>query len=225
MQIKYEKTGDQTYFQWAEMMYDSGFTLSFGEIQTRLNVSRNWMNEFLQKSVHHVHFSASFKRDKKIDSPSMLFFHEQELRDWLKSVSTFSRQTRVIDLEKYKSFSVIRDAERVAGKTCGKKKGRFVYGYIDPEILEILGISFVNVNERRRSDYAATRVDPFDFWDSTMSHPSKYSSTELLYREAFRYGLVKISMLGKTIFVPLPEEDPFLAKERLGFGCPMTIKI
>lgn len=220
MEIKYEKkehviNEKDDYLKWAIMMNDSGFAISLEELMHELHVSRNWVNEYIQPAVSYVKYKSSAKKWLGIKDASAVFFQEEELMEWLRDNATYTRQTKVIALDKIRSVDAIRDALEKAGVHMGFNGKRYVYGYVHPAITYELQLKSDNVNERERSKYPAVPVEKFNWWNTRKIHSADYSSTELAYREAFRNGCIKVSLLGKTIFV----YDPNTPETRY----PMTV--
>ena len=212
-EIKYEKkieiseddrTEEELYMEWAGTMWNKGYTVSLRTLMDELHVSRNWVNEYIQPDVSYVKYKGIFKGLLPEKDSSMVFFNKNELRSWLSDNSLFSRQTKVIDLEKFCSFEAIDQAIENAGIPLGINGKRHSYGYVAQPILNELMLPFKNVNERKRSQYAPVPIENFNWWESKKYHPADYNSTETCYREAFRHGMIKVMLLGKTIFV----EDP-----------------
>lgn len=208
MLITYDKqTCNESYMQWAEMMFDSGFYVSYNQVMQELHVSRNWVHDFIQPSVHHVKYSVKAKVALGIEDSSIIYFHADELSDWVRNTAEYTRQTKVIDLADLAVPAAIEATQESLGKKIGLNGKRWCYGFVDPAILTALQINHLNVNDRNRSSYPAQTVDPFDWFLMPKLHPADASSTELTYRRAFRAGYIKVVLCGKTIFVPDPNES------------------
>ena len=143
-------------------------SVSIEEIAKRLHVSRNYIHKSILPYVKHEK-TAQYR--VRID--------EGELRLWLKTNASFSRQTIVL----FREFPDEYDQ------------------YTDK--LEKLGINLNVPPPTARKLLPFRYVKPFDFWDKELTFPDddRFAHAESFYRAMYACGAIKIK-LGerKTIF-------------------------
>ena len=79
--------------------------------------------------------------------------------------------------------------------------------------MNLVDFEYSNVNQQKRSRYAAIKLEPFDFWDRRLITTGEYPNNEMAYRDFFRKGMIKINLLNKSLFV----------EDRVEAEYPMTI--
>ncbi len=208
MEVKYEEDKEE-YIVWAEKLCDEGFTVSMKKVIDELRVSRKWILVNLQPVVRYVKYGTgvrSYLRKKfklQIDKEdnSNLFFNEWDLRTWLVTNCEFTRQTKVISLRE-----VFEGEEIEIVKKKASYMERISPEYLPPDYKIIY--QKVRPDVRQRNLYPHIPVEPFDFWDVKKYFPTDFPNGEQAYRYFFKNGMIKISMLGKSIFVK--EKDIFL---------------
>ncbi len=143
-------------------------SVSIEEVSKRLHVSRNYIHKSILPYVKHEK-TAQYR--VRID--------EEELRLWLKTNSSFSRQTIMLLPEFPDEYDRYTDK------------------------LEKLGIDLNVPPPNRRRLLPFRYVKPFDFWDLKLTFPrdDRFAHAETFYRAMYACGAIKIK-LGetKTIF-------------------------
>ena len=143
-------------------------SVSIEEVAKRLHVSRNYIHTSILPYVKHEK-TAQYR--VRID--------EGELRLWLKTNATFSRQTIMMLYEFPDEYDEYMDK------------------------LEKLGISYKVPPPTARRLLPFRYVKPFDFWDLELTFPDddRFTHAESFYRGMYSCGAIKIK-LGerKTIF-------------------------
>ncbi len=143
-------------------------SVSIEEVAKRLHVSRNYIHTSILPYVKHEK-TAQYR--VRID--------EEELRLWLKSNASFSRQTIVLLPEFPDEYDQYTDK------------------------LEKLGINLNVPPPTARKMLPFRYVKPFDFWDLKLTFPDddRFAHAESFYRAMYACGAIKIK-LGerKTLF-------------------------
>ena len=143
-------------------------SVSIEEIAKRLHVSRNYIHKSILPYVKHEK-TAQYR--VRID--------EGELRLWLKTNASFSRQTIVLHRELPDEYDQYTDK------------------------LQKLGINLQVPPPTARKLLPFRYVKPFDFWDLNLTFPDddRFAHAESFYRAMYACGAIKIK-LGerKTLF-------------------------
>ena len=158
-------------------------SISVREIMEHLTVSRNFIYTALTPSLPH----------KIIDGRAK--FHLKDVRMWLMLNASFSRQTVFI------REGLLTDYDKILDKTLRHWRGlRPLFGGEKGALLTAA---------MKRGQFPHVPVKPFDFWDLALVtvKDAKYTQNELLYRDMFLRGGIKISLgRRKTWFYVPPEE-------------------
>ena len=145
--------------------------ISIYKVMEKLNVRRNYIYNRILPAVAHV------KKGR------YTYIDEESLRLWLKNTAEFSRQTVWIADSNFNNYQ--------------RKL---------PERLRRNNFGDVRNYSRKRSALPFRSVKPFDFWDMDLIHPALvvpkiYPTDEILYREMFLNGAIKITLgRNKTMF-------------------------
>lgn len=158
------------------------------EIAERLKVSQSYITMHILKSV------------KRIDNNSYHpIFDLDDLREHLVSQSTFTRQTKRINIKKEIQMYMLENPNATR-----------------PDINEFLGdvpdlMEFVS----KRKKIPSIPLAPSDFWDINLIFPKNYKrdgvrvADELCYRDMFKAGAIKIKLGNqKTMFYIPGDRSP-----------------
>lgn len=201
------------YLEWVKDMVENHHcTVSIQEIMKRLHVSDFWVRKYIAPAVDFVRLNEEAVDLYKLNSGSTVFYDEVMLRDFLKNNAIFSKQTIVIDLAKVLKMDLLakRADKRVTKFDEGNKH---IYGLRSKRFLNLVDFEYSNVNQQKRSRYAAIKLEPFDFWDRRLITTDEYPNNEMAYRDFFRKGMIKINLLNKSLFL----------EDRVEAEYPMTI--
>ena len=201
------------YLQWVKDMVENHHcNISIQEIIRKLNVSDFWIRKYIAPAVDFVRLNEDAVDLYNLNKGSTVFYDEVMLREFLKNSATFSKQTVVIDLAKVLNMDLLakRTDKRVIKFDEGNKH---IYGLRSNRFLNLVNFEYSNVNQQKRSRYAAIKVNPFDFWERRLITTDEYPNNEIAYRDFFRKGMIKINLLNKSLFV----------EDRVEAEYPMTI--
>ena len=201
------------YLQWVKDMVENHHcNISIQEIIRKLNVSDFWIRKYIAPAVDFVRLNEDAVDLYNLNKGSTVFYDEVMLREFLKNSATFSKQTVVIDLAKVLNMDLLakRTDKRVTKFDEGNKH---IYGLRSNRFLNLVNFEYSNVNQQKRSRYAAIKVNPFDFWERRLITTDEYPNNEIAYRDFFRKGMIKINLLNKSLFV----------EDRVEAEYPMTI--
>ena len=201
------------YLQWVKDMVENHHcNISIQEIMRKLHVSDFWIRKYIAPAVDFVRLNEDAVDLYNLNKGSTVFYDEGMLREFLKNSATFSKQTVVIDLAKVLNMDLLakRTDKRVIKFDEGNKH---IYGLRSNRFLNLVNFEYSNVNQQKRSRYAAIKVNPFDFWERRLITTDEYPNNEIAYRDFFRKGMIKINLLNKSLFV----------EDRVEAEYPMTI--
>lgn len=204
--------GDRSkYYEWADAMYNRGFNCSVETVMEILSVSSSWIKHTLLKEIPYVTYSYKYLFQKGFKSRVTTFIDIDDLAKWIMQVSQFRRQTELVDLYSYLSLANKKKAdytlkmykEIIKTSNIGYNPGiipEAVFQYINNEyFINFKPKSLSSVN---RTDVAWVDVEPFNIFEKDYYFANALSSAELVYRDAFMNGDIKVSIGNKkTIFV------------------------
>lgn len=175
--------------------------ITINELSSRLKLSRNFITRNITHCVEHVEEFPS--------KGAVVQYNESQLREHLKRICTFSRQTRRIDLEKEINTYVEQHPDDTRIKESN---------FRDQFIGEIPRWD----SQPKRSLFPAMQLPTTDFWDFPLIFPKEYTqgddspeaervTAELCYRDMFKIGAIKIQLgRQKTMFYIPKDEGVFL---------------
>ena len=169
--------------------------ISINELTSRLKLGRNYITRNITHCVEHIEASPS--------KGTPVIYNERMLREYLVRKSTFTRQTRRINLEQ----------ELQEYKTKHPNDERIQYR--DFEKLFIGKIP--NWAIAKRSELPAIPLESADFWDYPLIFPKEYTqgddspdaktkTAEICYRDMFKVGAIKIQLGRQKTMFYIPEE-------------------
>lgn len=215
-----DKAYKEAYEVWSlDMIENHNCIISIKEICSRLHVTNSWVRDRLLPNVEYVKITPNRLKELNMNHRSPLLFNELELRKFLMSAAVFTRQTKVIDLQKFMTEKQIATALDDPAIVRWDEANKHTYGKRSNKLLNMLNVDYENVNETRRNDYESDEVEPFDFWlrAADLVFAKDYSNRETAYRDFFRKGMVKINLFGKAMFIQIDNLDKIVY--------PMTIAV
>ena len=175
--------------------------ITINELSSRLKLSRNFITRNITHCVEHVEEFPS--------KGAVVQYNESQLREHLKRICTFSRQTRRIDLEKELNTYVEQHPDDARIKESN---------FRDQFIGDIPRWD----SQPKRSLFPPIQLPTTDFWDFPLIFPKEYTqgddspeaervTAELCYRDMFKIGAIKIQLgRQKTMFYIPKDEGVFL---------------
>lgn len=202
----YNKAYREGYSAWSiDLIKNKGFAVSVKDIMKRLHVSKYWIDQHIIHNENcNVDYFEAFPSALSylgIRDKSLLYFNEQQLRQYLFRAAEFSRWTNVIDLSRYMSQKALYEVDSNPAILNWDTYHKHVYGKRSERVLELLEDKFENADETERNKYNIVNVPPFDFWEKELSFLSEFPNNETGYRYFFRHGTIKINLFGKALFV------------------------
>lgn len=205
-----DKEFKQAYDAWSlDMIEKHHCTIPIKEICAKLHVTDFWIKERLCPNVEYVKITPARLKELGMNHRSPLLFNELELRKFLISAAVFTRQTKVIDLQKCMTKKEIAMALEDTAIIKWDEANKHTYGKRSNKLLNMLNVDYENVNETKRTEYESVEVEPFDFWirAADLSFSKSYPNRETAYRDFFRKGMVKINLYGKAMFIQIDDLD------------------
>lgn len=205
-----DKAYKAAYDAWSLDMIDNHHcNVSIKDICSKLNVTTSWVRDRILPNVEYVKITPTRLKELNMNHRSPLLFNEIDLRKFLMSSAVFTRQTKVIDLQKFMTEKEITAALDDPAIVRWDEANKHTYGKRSNRLLNMLNVEYENVNETRRNDYEATSVEPFDYWvrAADLVFSKDYSNREIAYRDFFRKGMVKINLFGKAMFIQVDKID------------------
>ena len=171
--------------------------ITINELSSRLRLSRNFITRNITHCVEHVEDFPS--------KGSIVKYNEAQLRDHLKHLCTFSRQTKRIDLEK--------ELKRYAAQHPDDQRIKEI-NFRDQFIGRIPHWG----STPKRTLYPAIPLQTVDFWDYPLIFPKDYTqgnespeaervTAELCYRDMFKIGAIKIQLGRQKTMFYIPKDE------------------
>jgi len=205
-------SGDKAnYYEWADAMFNRGFDCSIETVMEILNVSLSWVKHTLLKEIPYVTYSYKYLYQKGFKSRVTTYIDMEDLIKWIMQVSRFRRQTELVDLYSYLSLANRKKAD-IALKMYKDiiKSSNIGYnpGIVPEAVLQYINSEYYtnyepkNLSCIKRTEVALKDVEPFNVFERNYYFPDVSTTAELVYRDAFMNGDIKISIGNKkTIFV------------------------
>lgn len=203
-----DKSYKEAYEAWSlDMIENHHCTVSIKEICSKLNVTTSWVRDRILPNVEYVKITPSRLKELNMNHRSPLLFNEIKLRKFLMSAAVFTRQTKVIDLQKFMTEKEIAAALDDPAIAKWDEANKHTYGKRSNRLLNMLNVEHENVNETKRTQYEAIEVEPFDFWirAADLVFSKDYPNRETAYRDFFRKGMIKINLFGKAMFIQVDD--------------------
>ena len=226
-------SGDRTnYYKWADAMFNRGFDCSIETVMEILNVSLSWVKHMLLKEIPYVTYSYKYLYQKGFKSRVTTYIDMEDLIKWIMQVSRFRRQTELVDLYSYLSLANRKKAD-VALKMYKDiiKSSNIGYnpGIVPDAVLQYINREYYtnfepkNLSCIKRTKVAWKDVEPFNLFERNYYFPDVATTAELVYRDAFMNGDIKVSIGNKkTIFV---RSSTNVGKMKMPFLIPYDKKI
>lgn len=224
---------DKQYYEWADKLYDNGFNYRLDQLMKDLNVSANWVNTVLYTEVDSVRYTSRylFKKYEKTNGAfsnhySTICFNKQQIIDFIKANSTYTRQTKIVDAAKYLNVSdekfeqymqEYQEYINTNKEYINKKSSECFYRNVPTQkfnewLSNTYDKSFYILNCRQRNQYVHEAVEPLNIFDSNyiliVANNHTKNNQEMLYRDMILKGAIKV-MLGtkKTFFLVQKENN------------------
>lgn len=211
----------EEYIRWAKkMFYGQKLNLLVNEVQSALGVSWPWIDSHILENCRSIRYLKDFQ-DAETDNPTSyknIYVNLEEVSKYLMSISTFDRQTKIVDYLEYAGLTEEEYLKKIALeelKQERKLKHDMDYNLstIDPDYYD----EMIRL-ERKRSKVPRVSVEKFDFLSDMIkcrkprlgdltdyryivANRSTFNNPEQLYRYVFRNGGIRIRIgEKKTIF-------------------------
>ena len=220
------------YYAWAEVMFNRGFNCSIETVMEILSVSLSWVKHTLLREIPYVTYSYKYLYQKGFKSRVTTYIDMEDLIKWIMQVSQFRRQTELVDLYSYLSLANKKKAD-AALKTYKEIIRTSNIGYNpgiipDAVLLYINKEYYINFEPKnlscvKRTKVPWTDVESFDIFERDYYFPDIATTAELVYRDAFMRGDIKVSIGNKkTIFV---KSNADISRMAMPFLIPYNKKI
>lgn len=232
----YGSHNDPKYYEWANKLWDSGYTMSIKELSNKIGMSESQIRINLLKEIRHVNYSNKFIYKKTGKTECLTRVSWEEVKEYFIETSTFEVQTEIIDLYSYLCTDKKRADQILALYKKATKDGFYNKGTIPLSVLQeidkyyITNLKLENLSPVRsltkdvggRVSVPWQPVKKFDFFEN----PNLYSiqgTKELAYREAFLRGDIKIKHSHKKVWFVKNNKD--ISKYKMPFLIPYDKKI
>lgn len=181
--------------------------LSTSELSQLLGISRNWINRYLR----HLGQQRPLKIDDKVNSRTV-YYGKGDILAYLNAHATFFRQTEWFDLREcdvdeqwlrdlWKSMKELPEEDRaiVYKRTLNRIIPKDIYLIDEPGYAARQRGFF----PWRRAECQIKALEDL----STMERMRGGKSSELVYRDNFKYARVRVMVHGRIWFMAAPEED------------------
>ena len=227
--IRYNGIG--SYDEWAKAVIKSGYTLSIKQLQAILDVSDTWIRNTLlaeENRIHRVVFDDKYVQKGmekgQFKDRSTLYMSLYDVGGYIANNGSFSAQTELIDLYSY-LYNANKKKAREALKLYEDEfiDGEFGNnkGTIPQRVLEYINKEFIinfkprNLRVTKRTEVPWVKVEPFNIFETKYYFPKKNGNRELIYRNAFLRGDIKVNLGSrKTILI---ESDQDISKMKMPF--------
>lgn len=199
------------YVQWADRMWELGWSVPIKDVADMLNVSVSWVNHILLKEVHYTVYSNKYIYNKFKGAQSCLtYIRIEDLNEWIQKIGDFEVQTEIVDLYSYLGSSAkAREALKIYQRDFKENLRYYNPGtlpvktrnYLDKNFYIYGNTTFRNLSCIRRRDVPFKPIEPFNIFERDLYFASSGNNAETVYREAFLSGDIRVKICGKTIFV------------------------
>ena len=177
-------------------------------------------------------YSYKYFYQKGFKSLVTTYIDMEDLIKWIMQVSQFRRQTELVDLYSYLSLANRKKADIALKAYKELIKSSFI-GY-NPGIIPDAVLLYINeeyytnyepknLSCVKRTKVAWVDVEPFNIFESDYYFPNVATTAELVYRDAFMRGDIKISIGNKkTVFV---KSNTDISRMAMPFLIPYNKKI
>lgn len=195
-------------------------------------MSLSWVKHTLLREIPYVTYSYKYLYQKGFKSRVTTYIDMQDLIKWIMQVSRFRRQTELVDLYSYLSLANKKKAD-TALKTYKEIIRTSNIGY-NPGIIPDAVLLYINKEYHtnfepknlscvKRTKVAWVDVEPFNLFESDYYFPDVATTAELVYRDAFMRGDIKVSIGNKkTVFV---KSNTDVSRMKMPFLIPYNKKI
>ncbi|MBQ6148530.1 MAG: hypothetical protein IJI83_03175 [Oscillospiraceae bacterium] len=198
------------YNTWANEMFRRGFNFSASDVMETLGVSASWINHVLLHEIPYVTYSAKFIQQKGITTREMTYIMYEDLAQWIRQTGEFKRQTELVDLYSYLSLADKTKAKKALDMYRSIIKASNIGynpGIIPEAVLQYINKEYItnfepkNLSCIRRSEVPWIDIEPFDFLEYRYILPKSGKTQELVYRDAFMNGDIKVLLGSRKSFL------------------------
>lgn len=195
---------NKDYAPWANSMIKAGFNMSIRDVADLLNVSDSWIAHTLLFEINFVVYSAKFAWEN-FHTKCQTFIRREDLSDWIAKVGVFEVQTETVDLYSYldpKNRSVVLKQYHEDFDENFNNRGTIpikTLQYIDKNYYSYGSAKLKNLSCIKRKEVPYRMIEPFDILNKDIYFLT--GTREIVYREAFLHGDVRVKIGTKTIFV------------------------
>lgn len=215
-----DRKENETYVEWIRRKTDiEHFTLTIELLTQMLRVSRTWILKNFRKDCNFIIIQGS------------VYYQVESVENWLMNHSTFTVQTRLVNLLDYCTEDDLRTAEKVTKERHhyyavrainNRIKAKHIVGFMPGKLLKELGLPAIEVLYYNRPAMKEVRVKPFNYlWKEkifakdagTIGSDFRHKFTEQFYREAFMLGYCKVTIGSrKTFLIPVKRPGSYFVE-------------
>ena len=223
-----KKIRNKLYYKWADSLYENGFTYRLDELMTDLCVSINWVHSILYPEVDSVRYTQKYmfeKLQKNYDEAgepipegySTICFNKDQIIDFIKSNSTYTRQTRLVELCDWLDISNdVLEKYMQEYQNIYKSLPKCFYYNLPTEtfnkwLKETYNVHIDMLQYKNRNIYAHEPVEPLNIFDPNyiliVANEHERNNQETLYREMICNGAIKVSLGTKKTFFMIEKNN------------------
>lgn len=175
--------------------------LSTKELCEALGVSRAWVNSYLR----HLGNQGPQKVDDRANIRTV-YYDENDVLQYLNANATFSRQTELLHLTDYMEEDELRSRLqdiKAMEKVDGVKAYWRLIDRILPDGVKVIAEPKISARYRGQYEWQPAPAQIRKLGDlATMAKMRGNCSDELIYRENFECGRIRVMVHGRTWFMP-----------------------
>lgn len=178
--------------------------ISTNELCGKLGVSRGWVNKYLRPFGK----KGPLLPDDKANLHTV-YYDEETIVDYLNTHAVFTRQTEWLNLADYVEEATARRTLEAIGALPKEEREKIYWNFLSdvlPPGVTVFDNPFISSRYRGAYPWQIVKGHIKTLNDlSTMAAMKGQHSEELVYRENFAFGRVRVMVHGRTWFMNAPE--------------------
>ena len=178
--------------------------ISTNELCGKLGVSRSWVNKYLRPFGK----KGPLLPDDKANLHTV-YYDEETIEDYLNAHAVFTRQTEWLNLADYVEEATARRTLEAIGALPKEEREKIYWNFLSdvlPPGVTVFDNPFISSRYRGAYPWQIVKGHIKTLNDlSTMAAMKGQHSEELVYRENFAFGRVRVMVHGRTWFMNAPE--------------------
>lgn len=178
--------------------------ISTNELCGKLGVSRSWVNKYLRPFGK----KGPLLPDDKANLHTV-YYDEETIVDYLNAHAVFTRQTEWLNLADYVEEATARRTLEAIGALPKEEREKIYWNFLSdvlPPGVTVFDNPFISSRYRGAYPWQIVKGHIKTLNDlSTMAAMKGQHSEELVYRENFAFGRVRVMVHGRTWFMNAPE--------------------